>query len=80
MKKLILCVALCAMLAGCSIIMPSHAIVIDEHYGNAQAINEKVQADPDASPAIKKWFAEEAETWGYMSAWAHGKIPAPKGE
>ena len=78
MKKLIILVLLCAMFAGCSVVMPSHANIIDDHCGNAQAINEKIQADPDVSSAIKEWWAAEAETWQYMSDWAHGRIPEPK--
>lgn len=70
-------VAIVLAAAGCSVILPSHANLIDEHCGNAAAISAAAQQDGNLPAYARRWFAAEAQTWAYMSDWAHGRRPKP---
>jgi hypothetical protein len=65
---------------GCSIILPSHANLIDQAAGNAVAINAKVQTDANLPPYVRQWWANDANQWTYLSDWAHGRRPTPAGK
>ncbi len=73
-----LILAVVALTAGCSFVLPSHANMIDEHAGNAKAISNLAKLDPNVPLAAKQWFAADANAWQYMSDWAHRRRPAPK--
>lgn len=77
MKRCVCLMLVLLVLGGCSVVLPSHARLIDQHAGNAAAINAKVQADPTLPAEVKTWWAAEAQTWTYLSDWAHGRRPAP---
>jgi len=74
---IVLTLAVLNFTCGCSIVLPSHANLIDQHAGNAKAIAAKAQADPALPDYAKRWFKAEAESWTYMSDWAHGRKPQP---
>jgi len=80
MKRIVLILLLCALLlGGCvSVVLPSHANIIDEHNGNAKAMNAAIQLDAALPEYVKKWWAAEAVTWQCLSDWAHGRAPEPK--
>ena len=73
---LLLLVGLVAM-AGCSFVTAKDRAIIDEHLGNAIAINEKVQADETMPDWAKQWWNQEVRTWKAMSAWAAREAPDP---
>lgn len=84
MRCLVSVLLLAALLAapGCTVIMPSTANTIDQHLGNVQALNAKVQAAPTAAddnaplPAwAKKWWAAEVNSWQWISDIAHWREP-----
>ncbi len=78
MKSLTVFTVLAAMvLGGCSIILPSHANLIDQAAGNAVAMSAAVQNDPNLPAAVKQWFAADEEQWRNLSCWAHGRRAAP---
>ena len=68
---------LALVVGGCSIILPSHANLIDQGAGNAVAWNAALQRDANLPGYIHRWAAADANQWQYLSAWAHGKRATP---
>ena len=73
----IVAVVMLLALAGCSIILPSHANLIDQAAGNAAALNAAVQRDANLPSYVRQWWANDANQWRYLSDWAHGRRPKP---
>ena len=65
----------CLVVGGCSLVMPADRDMIHQHALNAQAFNERVQANPDVPLVVKGWMSAEYRTWQAMDAWAKGKKP-----
>jgi len=76
MKRTILILSLLA-LAGCSVIMPSDAIIIDGHAANANEVDLRVQASPDVPTWLKSWHSSNGQAWEWTSDWAHGRAKTP---
>jgi len=75
MRKIgLVCVLMLA--AGCTYIKPSDTVLIDNHLGNAQAINKLVQADASVSPALKQWIQADTASWTWFSDIAHRRTPS----
>jgi hypothetical protein len=76
-SAVLVAVLLCLFAGGCSIILPSHAALIDQGAGNAVAWNAALQRDGNLPPHIRQWAAADANQWTYLSDWAHGRRPTP---
>jgi hypothetical protein len=72
MKQLIPILLVCVFLTGCiSYTCPSDRAVIHDGMLNAVDITDKVLADPNASPSVKRWFVAERTQWLGLDAWAN---------
>jgi hypothetical protein len=75
MKQLLVISFVVLLMSGCTFVKPSDANLIDDHLGNAQAMNALVQADPSVPPAVKQWIQNDVYSWQWFADIAHRRTP-----
>ena len=70
MKKAAAIVGLLVVLlvVGCTYVSPADRAVISTTVGNAQEVNNRVQADANLPPWLREWHALDSNSWLY---WKH---------
>jgi hypothetical protein len=72
---MILLVLAALTFGGCTVFSASDTVLVDNHLGNAQAMNKLVQADANAAPAYKQWMQADTASWQWMADKAHRRTP-----
>ncbi len=73
MKRQIFVAAVILLLAGCVIVRPQDAALLDTTAANARAYAAAIQADATVPAGVKTWVKSDAAQWTNFSNWANGR-------
>jgi hypothetical protein len=61
--------------AGCTMVNSGDTLLIDDHLGNAQAMNNAIQGGDIDPNAVRQWIKADTASWQWFSDVAHHRTP-----
>ncbi|MDP2620988.1 MAG: hypothetical protein Q8P46_12575 [Hyphomicrobiales bacterium] len=69
------CLFAVIVLAGCVVVRPADAALIDSTAANARAYAAAIAEHEDVPAGVRGWIDEDAVQWSSFADWANGRKP-----